>query len=88
MKTSRGGRRIGSGRKPTGRSNRKTLFLSDAAIEILEGVENASVFVDQAILSHSSSRKSLQIEIELAEREIHRTAEEEINRISETLLKN
>lgn len=86
MKTNHGGRRKGAGRKSTGRSNRKTLFLSDASIEILSQVPNASEFTDSAISSYFGSRnKVFQDELRVAEAAINHTAEQELKRISEFL---
>jgi hypothetical protein len=62
MKENHGGYRKGSGRKPTGRSNRKTLFLSDEAIEILGKVKHASEFVDSAIVFYFGSGDGLALE--------------------------
>lgn len=39
------------GRPPTGRRNRKTLFLSDSSMEILNNAKNPSELADRAILS-------------------------------------
>lgn len=74
------------GRPSTGRSNRKTLFLSDESIELLSRVTNPSELVDQAIREYLIPRRKLvSDEIKAAEVAIIRIAEQEINRISESL---
>jgi hypothetical protein len=46
---SRGGKRNGAGRKPTGRSERKTFFLSPECVSFLDNFKNESEIVEHAI---------------------------------------
>jgi hypothetical protein len=82
------------GRPSTGRSNRKTLFLSDESIELLSRVKNPSELVDHIIreyfspsriLFHDEIKAAEVAIIQIAEKEINRIAKQEINRISESL---
>lgn len=72
MNSTHGGQREGAGRKPTGRSNRKTLFLSDTTINILQRSKNPSELVDQAIvLAYGGTDKLTKVEGEITSGQLH-----------------
>ena len=52
-----GGKRPGAGRKSTGRSERKTLFLSPTCVNYINQFDNPSEFVEQVLRNWISNNK-------------------------------